>query len=190
MGRASIMLRDAGPADVPSLQGLWGEVMRRGSSAEREADLVRILARVDRSEDERLVVAEYDGQVVGAVLLKVATMTAINLDPVVQVISPHVAPAFQRRGIGVALMDAAVTFAEERGVPLLATAALSTSRDSNRFFARLSLGPQAMLRIAPAQVVRQRLTALHPASSRLAHASHRHLDKVLAARRFRRSERV
>lgn len=190
MSRTMVALRDAVPADVPGLVDLWHEVLRRASRADQEDDLRAVIARVDGSADERLLVAECDGQLAGAVLLRATTMTAINCEPVVQVVSPHVVPHFQRRGVGAMLMEAAVTFAEERGIALVATAALSTSRDSNRFFARLSLGPQAVLRVAPTVTLRQRLTALRPATSRAAHASHRHVDRVLAARRFRRAERV
>ena len=43
-------------------------------------------------------------------------------------------------------MEAAVTYAEERGIAHVATAAVSGSRDANRFFARLALGPHAVLR--------------------------------------------
>lgn len=186
----SVQVRDASAGDVGALRELWGEAMRRSTSAEQEQDLARILDRVARGDHERLVVAEVEGQVVGAVLLREATMTPINLDPVVQAVSPHVLPAFQKRGVGAALMEAAVTFAEERGVALVATAALTGSRDSNRFFARIGLTPQAVLRAAPTKVVRHRFTALRPATSRFAYASQRQLDKVLAARRSRRPERL
>ncbi|WP_241901705.1 hypothetical protein [Nocardioides houyundeii] len=72
----------------------------------------------------------------------------------------------------------------------VATAATSSSRDSNRFFARLAMGPLAVLRVAPTHTVRQRLNALRPARSRVAQSSNRHIDKVLAARRVRRGDRV
>ena len=63
-----------------------------------------------------MVVAEVDGQVVGAVHLKATTYSPINLEPVVQVVSPHVLPEFRRHGIGSALLQAAVDFAEEVGI--------------------------------------------------------------------------
>ena len=44
------------------------------------------------------------------------TFSPINLEPVVQVVSPHVLPEFRRHGIGSALMQAAVEFAEELGI--------------------------------------------------------------------------
>lgn len=190
MSRTMVAVRDAVAADVPALAELWHEVLRRAPRADQEEDLRAVLERVAAREDERLVVAEYDGRLAGATLLRATTMSAINLDAVVQIVSPHVVPEFQRRGVGAVLMEAGATFAEEHGVGLVATAALSASRDSNRFFARLGLGPQAVLRVAATLTLRQRLTSLRPASSRAAHASHRHIDRVLAARRIRRAERV
>ena len=86
-------------------------------------------------------------------------------------------------------MDAAVTFAEERGIANIAAAAASGSRDGNRFLARLALTPVATLRIAPTTSVRARLMALRPVASRNG-ASSRQLDRVLAARRILRRDRV
>jgi hypothetical protein len=68
----------------------------------------------------------------------------------------------------------------------VATAAASGSRDANRFMARLSLGPQAVLRIATTHAVRAKLTAQRPPVQR---AGGRQLTQVLAARRsMRRSQ--
>ena len=100
-----------------------------------------------------------------------------------QAISPHVFPQFRRRGIGQALMECAVAFAEEIGVGHITTAASSGSRDANRFMARLALGPLATQRVAPTHVVRAKLDALRPA---MASTNGRQLTRVLAARRSMR----
>ena len=97
-----------------------------------------------------------------------------------QAISPHVFPQFRRRGIGQALMECAVAFAEEIGIGHITTAASSGSRDANRFMARLALGPHATQRVAPTHAVRAKLTAARPAT---ATTNGRHLTRVLAARR-------
>ena len=137
------------------------------------------------------MVAEYDGDVAGAVHLRASTLTPINLEPVVQAISPHVLPAFRRRGVGRTLMEAAVAFAEERGIAHIATAAVSGSRDANRFMARLALGPHAILRLAPTAMVQAKLDAQAPAIGVTAGRSGtRQLTHVLAARRSsRRAQR-
>lgn len=187
MSRSLVSLRSALPSDAPVLVELWTEVLRRADRDEQMADLVQVIERVSQSADERMVVAEYDGEVAGAVHLRVGTVSPLNLERTVQAISPHVLPAFRRRGVGRALMDAAVSWAEEMGVGHVATAAASASRDANRFMARLALGPCAVLRVAPTHVVRAKLTAQRPSAQR---TMGRQLPQVLAARRSQRRQAV
>ena len=183
MFRSLVALRSALPSDAPVLAELWADVLRRADHADRVADLVKVIEIAAESPVERLVVAEYDGEVAGAVHLRSTTMSPINLEPLVQAISPHVLPQFRRRGVGRALMDAAVTYAEELGISYVATAAASGSRDANRFMARLALGPQATLRVAATHLVRAKLTAQRPS---VTGSGGRHLTQVLAARRSMR----
>ena len=186
MSRSLVLLRVAGLSDTPALAELWADALRRADPQDHLADVELIIKAASASPEQRVVVAEYDGEFAGAVLLRVATLTALNLEPTVQAISPHVLPQFRRRGIGQALMDSAVSFAEEIGVGHIATAASSASRDANRFMARLALGPHATMRIAPTHVVRAKLAAQRPAT---ATTSGRQLTRVLAARRsLRRSQ--
>jgi predicted N-acetyltransferase YhbS len=189
--RTQVSLRLASPNDAAVLAEVWAEVLRRVDHDEQVADLKRIIGRVTPLQDERIVVAEYDGEVAGAVHLRASTLTPINLEPVVQAISPHVLPAFRRRGVGRALMGAAVTFAEERSIAHIATAAISGSRDANRFMARLALGPHAILRLAPTAMVQAKLDAQAPAIGvSTGRSGARQLTHVLAARRSsRRAQR-
>jgi GNAT superfamily N-acetyltransferase len=92
-----------------------------------------------------------------------------------------VVPDFRRRGVGKALVESAVTWAEELGIGHVATAASSGSREANRFMARLALGPRAVLRMAPTPAVRAKLAARHPAA--------RQVTQVLAVRRSLRHAR-
>ena len=189
--RTQVSLRSASPDDAPVLAEVWSDVLRRSDHDQKIADLETIIARVTPLQDERIVVAEYDGDVAGAVHLRAATLTPINLEPVVQAISPHVLPAFRRRGVGRALMGAAVAFAEERSIPHIATAAMSGSRDANRFMARLALGPHAILRLAPTVMVQAKLDAQAPGIGvTTGRSGARQLTHVLAARRStRRAQR-
>jgi hypothetical protein len=79
------------------------------------------------------------------------------------------------------LVEAAVTWAEELGIGHVATAAASGSREANRFMARLALGPQAVLRMAPTPAVRAKLCGRYPAG--------RQVTQVLAVRRTLRNAR-
>lgn len=187
MSRSLVSLRMAVPADAPALAELWADVVRRTGPEDQVTDLETVLAGLEGRTDQRIVVAEYDGELAGAVHLEATTMSAINLEPVVRALAPHVLPRFQRHGVGSALMDAAVTWAEELGVAHVATAAVAGSRDANRFMARIALGPYAVLRVATTHAVRTRLTAhRRPAQS----TGGRQLTQVLAARRSMRRARA
>lgn len=183
--RSQLVVRPAKDSDVDALALVWADVLRRADPAQQVEDVRVVVDRVSARHDERVVVAEVDGVVAGAVLLRLTTLSPINLEPVVQAISPHVLPEFRRHGVGSALMEAAVAFAEEVGADHVGTAVSSGARDSQRFMARLALGPAATLRVAPTSVVRARLQARNPHARR---SGPRHL-RVLAARRsMRRSE--
>jgi GNAT superfamily N-acetyltransferase len=184
MTRSQVSLRSAVPDDADRLADLWSEVLRRAEPADQAADVRSVIERVAPLHDERLVVAEYDRQLAGAVHLRAATMTPLNLEPVVQTISPHVFPEYRRHGVGRALMEASVAFAEELGIAHVATAVVAGSRDANRYMARLTLGPYALLRVAPAHTVKARLASRRPVLARRPHA--RPLTQVLAARRSQR----
>ncbi|WP_248582079.1 GNAT family N-acetyltransferase [Nocardioides sp. InS609-2] len=194
---ARVTLRNAVPDDVAFLRELWSDVLRRADASDQAEDLHTVIGAAGLTDDDRLVVAEYDGQPAGAVYLRATTVSPINLERLVQAVSPHVLPQFRRHGIGSALMEEAVGFAEDRGIGHIGAAATSASRDSNRFFARLSMGPQAVLRVATTQAVRLKLTVQRSALSQspfaaLGHTKGgvRHIDRVLAARRGRRREKA
>lgn len=192
MSRHLVTLRNAVPGDVEFLRELWSDVIRRADRTDQDQDLHTVIGAACLTDDDRLVVAEYDGQPAGAVYLRATSVSPINLERVVQAVSPYVLPQFRRHGIGSALMDVAVTFAEERGIGHVGAAATAASRDSNRFFARLSMGPQAVLRVATTQAVRLKLGSRRgilthtPFAALAGSKSSRHIDRVLAARRRRR----
>jgi ribosomal protein S18 acetylase RimI-like enzyme len=184
MSRSLVTLRCAEPEDAPLLAELWVTALRRADLQDQLTDLDLIIKTAGDSPEQKLVVAEYDGNVAGAVFLRVTTLSPINLDACVQASSPHVFPQFRRHGVGRTLMECAVSFAEELGIGNVSTAAASSSREGNRFMARLALGPQAVFRVASTHAVRAKLTAQRPASER--YAGGRHLTQVLAARRSQR----
>ena len=185
MSRQPVSMRQATIGDVPFLVELWSHVLRRADRQEQVHDLELIVKEATASAEQRLLIAEYDGQPAGAVLLRVTPMTPLNLEPTVQALAPHVTQSYRGKGIGSALMEAAVLWAEEIGVNHLTTAAPASSRSGNRFMARLSLGPQAVLRASTTSLVRAKLAALQPTSARRTErmAGRRHLGQVLAARR-------
>lgn len=183
MGRQAVVARHAVREDAPVLATLWSDMLRRADRSEQAADLELVIKSAAMSPEQRLVVVEYDGQLAGAVFLRLTTISPLNLDPCVQSIHPRVFDAFRRRGVGRTLMDAAVSFAEENGVANVTTAVPSASRDANRFMARLGLSPVATFRIAHTSMLRHRITPAGAAGGRTA-------PRVLAARRSLRRARV
>jgi len=180
MTRMGVVPRLAVREDASLLAELWGDVLRRVDRSEQAADLELVIKQAAASPEQRIVVVEYDGQLAGAVFLRLTTMSPINLEPVVQAIHPRVFDHFRRHGVGHALMEAAATFAEENGVMHVTTAVPSTSRDANRFMARLGLAPVATYRAAPTTLLRSRVSPQRSSPGK------GHM-RVLAARRSRRA---
>jgi GNAT superfamily N-acetyltransferase len=181
MSRSWVTLRDATLADVERLAELWQPFLRRHPD-EQLHDLATTIEQLGDRPGERLVVAEYDGEFAGAVFLRATTYSPVNPEPVLQAHNAAVVPTHRKRGVGRALMECAVTWAEELGIGHVATAVTSGSREANRFMARLALGPQAVLRVAPTPAVRTKLVSRHPAT--------RQVTQVLAVRRSLRKSRA
>lgn len=182
MTRAQVTLRPAGLDDAPFLADLWSEACRRGERHEQVADLEAVIKTAEESAEERLLVAEHDGVAAGAVLLRLSTVGPMNPEPCLQVLVPCVTAPMRRKGVGRALMQAAVTYADELGVGQLTTAVDSGSRDANRFMARLGLGPRATLRYAPVATVQSKVCGSHAGRA----PAPRQLGQILAARRSMR----
>ena len=182
MSRSGLTPRIACREDAPVLAELWSDVLRRVDRAEQVADLELVIKAAAESPEQRFVVVEVDGQVAGAVYLRLTTMSPLNLEPCVQSIQPRVFDHYNRRGVGKTLMEAAVAFAEENGVLHVTTAVPATARDANRFMARLALAPVATFRVAPTSAVRSRLTPTTGSS--------RATPRILAARRNQRRARA
>ncbi len=177
--RSAVVLRDATRRDLGFLADVWHSSLRRGDDGDRLRDVGAVLARVAGSTHERVLVAEHAGEPAGAVLLRLTTLSPVDLDPVVQVLVPTVLPHLRRHGVGRALMEAAVVFAEENDAVHVATAAEAGSREANRFMARLGFSQRATYRTAPTAVVRARVGGprTDPATGA------RSIGSVLAARR-------
>jgi len=174
-------MREATLADVERLTELWAPYLRRGAADEPLTDVATAIEQLADRPGERLLVAEYDGEFAGAVYFKATQYSPVNSELVVQIHNLCVEPAHRRHGIGKALLESGVTWAEELGIGYVATAADAGSREANRFMARLALGPQAVLRVATTCAVRARLSSRQSAG--------RQVTQVLAVRRSQRSSR-
>ena len=82
---------------------------------------------------------------------------AVDLTPVLHVTHLVVLPGHRRRGIGRALLTAAVQLAEERGLEHVLSTAAAGSREGNRYLARIGFAPLVVHRIATTSTLRRSL---------------------------------
>lgn len=190
MLRSSVNVVDAVPGDAEALVEVWRGVAGRtheggaGSHAAQEASAA--IARIAADPEQRLLVARIDHVVAGAVHLARAPLSPLHSDTAIYVMHLQVIESFRRHGAGRALIEATVTWAEEKGTPHVVAAAFAASRDANRFMARLGLGQIAVVRGATTAALRSKLPVEPPAAARVGSRSHRSVGHVLAQRRSMR----
>jgi len=161
--RPSVSVRPATPADVPALVQMWGAL--RELTRERAAPVPSergVLTRLERAEQDpnlRIVVATLDGDIAGMAVFTHQPYAALFDIHSVHVHFMHVRDGFRRKGVGHALVAAATTYAEDMGADHVMTSTLPTSRDANRFYARLGFAPMVVRRSAPVATVRRLLAA-------------------------------
>lgn len=140
-----------------------GGTRARGGTAVGRAALGQRYTEAIADPDRHLVLAVggREGgpeEALGMALFTVATANALLDIPAVHVSHAVVSDRHRKRGAGKALVAAAASFAEERGIEQLVVSVHPGSRDAARFFARLGFAPLAVRRTAPVSVVRRRLS--------------------------------
>ncbi|HET7682334.1 MAG TPA: GNAT family N-acetyltransferase [Marmoricola sp.] len=180
MSRSALSIRDARPEDLEAVLELWGRAGSGGQSATPRpmAEARTALAEVAADPDERLIVGLHEGTVVAAMHLRRGPISPIHLESAVHTSYLLVDPEYRKHGFAHALLESAVSWAEEKDIEHV-TAITSGNRDTNRFFARLGLGDIATVRACSTSVLRHKLTP----ESRRPHPSRRNLSQVLAERR-------
>jgi len=181
MSRCALEIRDAGPENASEVLSLWAQDGRTvDESAPRPADeATRALAQIAADPDERMLLGFLDGQLVAAVHLRRAPLSPLHTETAVHTSYLQVHPDFRRRGYAKALLDAALSWAEEKDVTHITAITDSNARETNRFLARLGLGTAATIRIASTATMRRKL---NPDRIR-SHHTRRQLGRVLAQRR-------
>jgi GNAT superfamily N-acetyltransferase len=181
MSRHLLDIRDARPEDAAALLKLWSDAGSRGAeqpSARPLDEAATALAQVAADPDERVVVGLYEGELVAAIHLRRAAMSPLHTDMAVHTSYLIVRPDHRKHGFARALLDTAVTWAEDKDVTHVTAITSSGSRDTNRFLARLGLGTVATVRVANTAMLRRKLTpeSLRPNAPR-------NLGLMLAQRR-------
>lgn len=188
MTRPAVVVRDARREDLSALLAMWDEVRAIDSRLERlvpssrEAAVLDHLELVATDPNARALVATVDDEVVGMAVLTSAPYALFFDQRAVHAHYLHVRDGFRRRGVGKALLAAAVSFADEVGADHVLTSVLPQQRDTQRFYARLGFGQVVVRRSVPVAVLRRRLCGV-PAGSVADHlvARRRSLRRVRAA---------
>jgi ribosomal protein S18 acetylase RimI-like enzyme len=169
VARSSLHVRPATREDLPALLELGAELREQllpveGASRSRPTSMAgraglaqRYTEAVDDPDRHLVLVTGAGDEVLGMALLTVGSANALLDLPAVHMSHAVVPDRHRRRGVGKALVAAAATFAEDRGIEQLVVSVHPGSREAARFFARLGFAPMAVRRAAPVAVVRRHL---------------------------------
>jgi ribosomal protein S18 acetylase RimI-like enzyme len=170
LSRVNVRVRPAAIDDVSGLValvrsldlslGVFSGRPPLDASEEHLAD--RFAEIISTAERELLVAVEDAGQIVGMLAGRRDDVGAIDLTPVLHITHLMVAADHRRRGVGRALLAGAVHIAEQSGIDHLIATAASTSREGNRYLARLGFAPLVVQRIAPVSGLRRTLGMSDP----------------------------
>lgn len=173
MRRAIVSAREAVDADIPELLELFDQLRAAGPrrsvpmptdpSTMREAAAERFAA-VIADPQQRLLVAEDGEGLAGMVLCSIGTSSTLATAPAVVLSHLTVAANSRRAGVGRVLVAAATQWAAECDVDHVRVAVYASSREANRFFARLGFAPVSVNRVAPVAGLRRILGAEVPAA--------------------------
>ena len=161
--RAPVSVREATPGDLPQLLAMWCE--QRGGAARADRTLsaapeTDVLARLDElrgDPDARVVVGTHEERLAGAALFTRERLAPLADARVVHVHYLHVQDGARRRGVGRALLAAAVAYAEECGAEQVVASVSPQLREANRFYARLGLAPVMVRRVSSVSGLRRRI---------------------------------
>ena len=199
MSRHPVQVRDALPDDAAALVEVWRDFRRtsrdrgtvdRSTLGPALMQAAHAAARIAADPDQRLLVGVLDGEVVGATHLMRAPVSPIHTETAIHVTHLHVLGGRRRHGVGRALLEAAVTWAEEKDTSHLLAAASVHSRDANRFMARLGLTQIAVVRGATVPALRSKLPVEPPPGAMVSSRNQRSVGQVLAQRRLQRRAQV
>ena len=169
--RTSIILRDADRDDAAALIALWSECAAashdEGSEAFtqqalwREPGLAEASAALEANlgqANKRIVLAVADGEVVGATVFPVNTLTPISLTHVLIVTEIQVSPRFRRRSVASMLLSAAAHHGEDHNCEMVVASIPAHSREPHRYLAKIGFNQIAIVRAIQASKLRSRLS--------------------------------
>ena len=169
-GRPHIVLRDADREDAHALVALWAECADAGQdegseaftqqSLWREPGVAEAAAALEFNLDhgKRIIVALVDGEIVGATVCTIGTLTPINLTRVMIITEIQVSPRFRRKSVASTLLSAAATYGEEHNCEIVVAAIPVHSREPHRYLTKIGFNQISTVRAIQASKLRSRLT--------------------------------
>ncbi|AXT84779.1 hypothetical protein C6I20_05945 [Aeromicrobium sp. A1-2] len=170
-GRPHIVLRDADREDAHALVALWNECAGAGQdegseaftqqSLWREPGVAEAASALELNlgrPDKRIIVALIDGEIVGATVCDIGTLTPITLTRVLIVTEIQVSPRFRRKSVASTLLSAAATYGEEHNCEIVVAAIPVHSREPHRYLTKIGFTQIAVLRAIQSSKLRSRLT--------------------------------
>ena len=135
---ATLAFREARPADVPEIIGLLADdALGKGREAFGDAvdpAYLKALEAIDLDPNNRLIVVDVDGEVVGCMQLTAIPHLTFKGGVRMQIEGVRVKGAFRGRGVGAAMIDWAVASAREEGCHLVQLTSNKAREDALRFY--------------------------------------------------------
>lgn len=194
--RTPIVLREADREDAAALIALWAECAGankdEGSEAFtqhslwREPDVVEAASAIELNlqlPDRRMFVALAEGEIIGATVCDVRTLTPISMTKILLVTEIQVSPRFRRRSVASTLLSAVADYGDAKGCEIVVASIPVHAREPHRYLTKLGFNQIAVLRAITASKLQSRLSGKAVNS--------RDTGKLIAVRRtLRRRQRT
>ncbi|MCL3818521.1 GNAT family N-acetyltransferase [Aeromicrobium wangtongii] len=170
--RPHVVLRDAEREDAAALIALWAECFEASQDEGSEAFTQQALWREPgvaeaatalelnlSRPDKRIILALVDGEIIGATVCDVGTLTPISLTRVLIVTEIQVSPRYRRKSVALTLLSAAASYGEEHNCEIVIAAIPAHSREPHRYLTKIGFNQIAVLRAIQSSKLRSRLTS-------------------------------
>lgn len=188
--RPPLDLRDADREDAAGLIALWSECAAASvddrANAEaftqqalwREPGVAEAASAIElqlQHPGKRIIVALSEGEIVGATVCYVSTLTPLTLTKILVVTDIQVSPRYRRRSVAATLLSAAATYGDENDCEVVVASIPAHAREPHRYLTKLGFNQIAILRAISSSKLRSRLAGKATSS--------RDTGKLIAVRR-------
>lgn len=141
---SGLLIREAREADIDGIVAVLADdtVGGHGNTTDPAArpGYLAAFARIAASPNDRLYVAEFDGEVVGTFQTTIITVMNRHGRPDMTIEAVHVRAKMRGKGVGAAMMRFALDEARRAGVGLVQLTSNAKRVDAHRFYERLGFG--------------------------------------------------